>query len=135
MKRFFKNKKGFTLIELIVVIAILGILSAIAIPRLSGFQDNAKHQTNEANRKMIENACKLYEANTGALPTAIANITVNTYLGQAVPTPKVANATTSPVHAAVTAGQVYSMDTSTGAVSITAAAPGAGFLVLSGGAN
>ncbi len=37
-----KNKKGFTLIELIVVIAILGILAAILIPQFSGFQDKAR---------------------------------------------------------------------------------------------
>lgn len=37
-----KNRKGFTLIELIVVIAILGILAAILIPQFTGFQDKAR---------------------------------------------------------------------------------------------
>ena len=37
-----KKKKGFTLVELIVVIAILGILAAIAVPRFSGFTDQSK---------------------------------------------------------------------------------------------
>lgn len=36
-----KNRKGFTLIELIVVIAILGILAAVLIPQFAGFQDKA----------------------------------------------------------------------------------------------
>lgn len=37
-----KNKKGFTLVELIVVIAIIGILAAVLIPQYSGFQDKAR---------------------------------------------------------------------------------------------
>jgi type IV pilus assembly protein PilA len=36
------KKKGFTLIELIVVIAILGILAAVLIPKFTGFQDKAR---------------------------------------------------------------------------------------------
>lgn len=68
------NKKGFTLIELIVVIAILAILAAIAVPRLVGFQDTAKIQANKQVAAQVKNAIALLMAdgrvkvatNTGA---------------------------------------------------------------------
>jgi prepilin-type N-terminal cleavage/methylation domain-containing protein len=48
-----KNKKAFTLIELIVVIAIIGVLVAILVPVMGGFVTSAQNTTNAANARTI----------------------------------------------------------------------------------
>ncbi|MBV1757631.1 MAG: type II secretion system GspH family protein [Dethiosulfatibacter sp.] len=63
-----RNKKGFTLIELIVVIAILGILALIAIPRFLGTLDNAKIKADNSTERIIQSAVQLYYAEEGTFP-------------------------------------------------------------------
>ncbi|MDW7658966.1 MAG: prepilin-type N-terminal cleavage/methylation domain-containing protein [Bacillota bacterium] len=54
-----KSKKGFTLIELVVVIAILGILAAILIPVISGFIQRANDAADQANARGLFNAASM----------------------------------------------------------------------------
>lgn len=56
MKKLMLNQKGFTIIELVVVIIILGVLVAIALPRYFSLADNAQEAACLANMKSIEAA-------------------------------------------------------------------------------
>lgn len=51
----FKRKKGFTLVELIVVIAIVGILSVVLIPAITGYVKDAKESADEQEARAIYN--------------------------------------------------------------------------------
>ncbi len=56
------NQNGFTLMELITVIIILGILAAISIPKYLDISDSAEASACKANQKAIEAAIMMYYA-------------------------------------------------------------------------
>ncbi len=68
-----KSRKGFTLIELMVVILIVGILASVAIPILRGRIDSAKWSEGKAMMGSIATAIRAYAAEKGPSGTAPAD--------------------------------------------------------------
>lgn len=63
------GEAGFTLIEVIVVVLILGLLASIVVPRIVGRTDVAKRTAATVTIRQLENALKLYRADNGFYPT------------------------------------------------------------------
>ena len=61
MNKILNNEKGFTLVELMVVVVIIGILVAIAIPIYNNTTARAERGSCEANLRMIDSAIQQYK--------------------------------------------------------------------------
>ena len=64
-----RGERGFTLIELMVVIVILGILAGLIIPRIMGRPDEARRAKARMQIESIDTALKLYRLDNGNYPT------------------------------------------------------------------
>jgi general secretion pathway protein G len=63
------DSRGFTLIELMVVIVILGVLAGLIIPRIMGRPEEARRMKARVQMESIETALKLYKLDNGSYPT------------------------------------------------------------------
>lgn len=68
------HARGFSLLELSLVIAIMGILMAVAAWNLIGGADDAKVKTTEASMKQIKNALQTYHLNNNAFPPTLQSL-------------------------------------------------------------
>jgi type IV pilus assembly protein PilA len=106
-----QREKGFNLIELFIVIAIIGILALIAIPQLSAYKNRSYQSDAQANLNNIFRACELYWGNNaGTDSCSVATISGADY--GYVASPNVTVTITTAVEATFTATALHSSDAS-----------------------
>jgi len=74
-----RNQKGFTLVELMVVVVIIGILAAIAVPVYNKASGTAEKNACFANQRTIEGAIEAYRAGEAKNPNNINDLVVKKY--------------------------------------------------------
>jgi general secretion pathway protein G len=80
------SRRGFTVVELLMVMVILGALSFIAVPRITGNAQTAKQRACETNIGILNSQMELYKTLTGSYPASLDILTGNVnYFPDGVP--------------------------------------------------
>ena len=66
------DRKGFTLVEIMIVIVIIGILAAIAVPNFISTRDTAHQEACRANLRQLKSAIQMYRIDNGSYPAAVS---------------------------------------------------------------
>ena len=111
MQRFsnlLKQQKGFTLVELLVVVAIIGVLAAVAVPRFVDSTASANGAKVLADLQSLDSAIQQFSAANGALPTALTDLSTYFASGTA-PTPPTGKVKIKSYESAAGAVAVYAI--------------------------
>lgn len=125
-----RNRLGFTLVELLVVIVVLAVLAAIVLPKFMNSSVRSKESALKSDLKLMRNALTLFQADTGKFPSTLDDLAqtdktkVKTADGNAVSTvdwhgPYIDAVVTDPI-----SEDPFNYDNSTGKVTSSASGNG-----------
>jgi len=77
LKRKKWSQKGFTLVEVLIVVLVVGVLTAITIPRIIISSEAAKRDVCKSNINLINSQIELYYTTTGTWPKKLKDVTEN----------------------------------------------------------
>ena len=77
MGKYKRNEKGFTLIEMLIVMVILGLLAALVGPRMFGKVGKSRQNAAKAQISLLETALDTYRLDTGKYPTTLKGLRVS----------------------------------------------------------
>lgn len=74
LRRFQEDEEGFTLLEMLIVLFILGLLLLVIIPNVTKHQDSAESKGEAAFISTVQTQVDLYKLDTGSSPADFANL-------------------------------------------------------------
>lgn len=113
------NKKGFTLVELVIVVAVMAVLVAVAIPTVKSITGTAKEAVTETNCRTIESVLKMKEAELVKDGDGAGSLTTNAQVEGAIDAAKLGIQGKAAAGQNAAAPVVYYYDNGNGVVSAT----------------
>lgn len=80
MFKYTRGQKGFTILELLVVMVIIGILAAIALPKYAGVREDANLVVSKSNLKSLQTAMERYNLDEGQYPATFSALVSDGYV-------------------------------------------------------